>query len=385
MKRVLILVAALLSLIAAPAMGEPKVFSSGGFQADQRAAKAGQKLQVAYFTATWCPPCKKMKAETWVDGRIESWADANAIVTPIDVDQHRSLASEYRVQSIPTIVVLLGDKEIGRTMGYKPPSEFLSWLDGYRASHLDPARAKAGTPVKPAPGTEAESPVDGASAGLSAAESLKMYAAEIRGDATGLGVTGGLLVPRLAELAGTDAKLKEELASRAEALMKRLGSAGAHGLADVREYLQIAPIVGAQEQAAAWVRAQLATPAGADVIQKNVFVAADVLARAGRYAEASELVGDPVLHARKLVSAASKASSRAAKGLDASLASGFESGQAELVRRHLADAVAMALAAGEQAKAKAIGKLIAGDRAAAQEAVNAAAKRAGVETIDIQR
>ena len=101
MKRILILALSLLGLVAAPALAEPEIFSKSGFKADQQAAIAGQKLQVAYFTATWCPPCKKMKAETWVDEKVESWADANAIITPIDIDKEPAMASQYRVRSIP--------------------------------------------------------------------------------------------------------------------------------------------------------------------------------------------------------------------------------------------------------------------------------------------
>lgn len=379
MKRMLTLVVAVLGLVAMPAMGEPEIFSKSGFKADQAAAVAGRKLQVAYFTASWCPPCKKMKAETWVDEKIESWADANAIVTMVDIDEQGPLASEYRVRSIPTIVVLMGDQEIGRTVGYQAPDEFLTWLDGYRVSHLDPARAKAGAPVKAAPGAEANADAPAVSAGLSADEALKMYVAELKGDTTGFGVTGSVLVPRLAELAQTDEELMKELAYRAEVLLEGLKGDGAAGLTDVREFLQIAPIAGMGEQAAAWVMEQLQTPAGEDVVRRHAMLAASALTRAGKFAEANGLVGDPVMHARKLMSAASKASSKAMRGLDESMVSAFESGQAELVRRELADAVAMALVAGERAKAKAIARLMPGDRDAAQGAVDAAAERAGVE------
>ena len=79
-----------------------------------------------------------------------------------------------------------------------------------------------------------------------------------------------------------------------------------------------------------------------------------------------------------------KAAGKAMKDLDGSLAAAFESGQLELVRRNLADTIAMALAQGDQAKAKAIAKLFPGGEVSkAQDAINAAAKRAGVEPIQI--
>lgn len=388
MKRLAAALAVLLGLLASPALAEPEVFSKSGFKADQQAALAGQKLQIAYFTATWCPPCKKMKAETWVDEKVESWADANAIVTPIDIDQEGALAAQYRVRSIPTIVVLMGDKELGRTVGYQAPDAFLGWLDGYRASHLDPARQAAGAPIKPAPGAGGEgapmiAPAE-AGSGLSAADALAMYARELRSDATGLGVTGSLLIPRLAELANTDADLKSKLAERVRTLSENLSKQGTAGMQDVREFLQLAPVAGMREEALAWIDAQLAEGGMRDLVEKNALLAADLYAEAGRYAEAQGLVGDPMQHARKLLSAASRAGAKSLRELDESLAGAFETGQAELIRRELANAVVMALASGEEAKAKAIARLFPGGEASKdQQAIDAAAARAGVEPIQI--
>ena len=385
MKRTLTLAVALLGLMAAPALAEPEVFSKAGYKADQQAAIDGHKLQIAYFTATWCPPCKKMKAETWVDEDVESWIDANAVITPVDIDQQPAYASQYRVRSIPTTVVILGDKEIGRTKGYMPPEKFLEWLDGYRVSHLDPAREKVGSPVKPAPGASADTMIAPAQAdaGLSAQDTMSLYIAEIGKDSSGLGLTGSVLAPRLAELASADEKLRAMLAERVQILTDQFKT-GNVGVSDVREYIQLAPIAGKVDEAAAWIQEQLASPRTSGVIERNKFIAAELLSKAGKYAEATELVGDPVRHARMVLSTANKAAGKAVKDLDASLASAFKSGQAELVRRSLADAVVMAQVAGEQAKAKAIAKLFPDNEVSkSQHAIDAAAQRAGVEPIQI--
>lgn len=387
MKRFLTLFVALIGLVAMPALAEPEVFSKAGFKADQQAAIAGQKLQVAYFGATWCPPCKKMKAETWVDEKIESWADANAIVTHIDIDEEPALASQYRVRSIPTTVVILGDKEIGRTVGYQSADGFLAWLDGFRETHLDPARKAAGTPVKPAPSADGEgapmiAPAE-AGVGMSAGEALKMYRDEVRGDTTGLGVTGSLLLPRLAELTQSDADLKAALADRVQMLTDDF-TKGNVGVNDVREYLQLAPIAGLRDEAVAWVVVQLESPQTKDLIERNKQSAIRLLTEAGMYSEAGDLMGEPVRYVRTTLSAATKAGAKAMKDLDGSLASAFESGQADLIRREIADAIAIALVTGEESKAKAIARIFpGGETSKDQEAVNAAAERAGVNPIEL--
>lgn len=385
MKRILTLVITLLGLAAAPALAEPAVFSKAGFKADQQSAIAGQKLQVAYFTATWCPPCKLMKAETWVDEKVESWVDANAIITPVDIDEMPAYASQYRVRSIPTTVIILGEEEIARTTGYLPPDKFLDWLDGYRESHLDPARKKSGKPIRPATESGEDPMIAPAEAdfGLSAEDTMQMYISEVKKDTSGLGITGSFLAPRLAELANTDAELKSTLMERVRILADQF-STGNIGVTEVREYLQLAPIAGKVEEAAAWVQEQLASPQTSGVIDRNRFAAAQLLTEAGLYVEATELVGDPVRHARMLLSTASKAAGKAVRELDGTLASGFESGQLELVRRGIADAVAMAQVAGEESRAKAIARLFPGNETSKdQAALNAAADRAGVNPIQL--
>jgi thiol:disulfide interchange protein len=42
--------------------------------------------------------------------------------------ENQTLASEYRVMGVPTVVVLSGGEEIFRITGFEPPSQFLARL-----------------------------------------------------------------------------------------------------------------------------------------------------------------------------------------------------------------------------------------------------------------
>lgn len=68
-------------------------------------------MRLLDFYAEWCPPCKTM------DPRIEELIADGADVEKIDIDKDMDRAQNYGVMSIPTYVVLDGDKEVQRFTG----------------------------------------------------------------------------------------------------------------------------------------------------------------------------------------------------------------------------------------------------------------------------
>lgn len=67
------------------------------------------------FFAEWCGPCKMLAP--LID---ELDKKHNIKILKVDVDELSDLAREYRVMSIPTLVVLKDGKMVKRELGYMP-------------------------------------------------------------------------------------------------------------------------------------------------------------------------------------------------------------------------------------------------------------------------
>lgn len=101
-------------------------------------ARALRKPMLYDFTAEWCPPCQRMKAELFADPR--SAQALEQMVVPIRVvDREReegrnpavtdSLQRAYRVGAFPTLIVAWPDREGYETSsGYPGVEATLQWV-----------------------------------------------------------------------------------------------------------------------------------------------------------------------------------------------------------------------------------------------------------------
>lgn len=76
-------------------------------------------LQVLYFRADWCGPCKQMAGI--VAGLETSYPEVE--FKKVDVDQEYKLAAEYHVRAVPTLIHLKDGKEVARLTGARSARE----------------------------------------------------------------------------------------------------------------------------------------------------------------------------------------------------------------------------------------------------------------------
>lgn len=77
------------------------------------------------FWATWCGPCQMVgPIVEEVAGEV-----TNAKVCKIDVDEQPELARQYRVMSIPTLMVFKNGEVVKREVGAKAKAELLDMLN----------------------------------------------------------------------------------------------------------------------------------------------------------------------------------------------------------------------------------------------------------------
>jgi len=78
--------------------------------------KTKGKVVLIDFWASWCAPCRMMAP---VLNDVATELKGNSHVGKVDIQQYQSLANEFKVRSIPTLILFKNGKEVNRFVGIK--------------------------------------------------------------------------------------------------------------------------------------------------------------------------------------------------------------------------------------------------------------------------
>jgi thioredoxin 1 len=89
---------------------------------------AGDTPVLVDFFAEWCGPCKMMKP---VLQELKAMTGEKAVILKVDVDKSPDMATRYRIQSVPTIMIFKRGNTVWRKSGVIPSGQLYQIISQY--------------------------------------------------------------------------------------------------------------------------------------------------------------------------------------------------------------------------------------------------------------
>ena len=92
-------------------------------------AEKEKKKAFIHFWTAWCPSCKKMEKETFLDSAVITYLNKNFISIKVNSDVESELSSEFGIRGVPdNWFISENSKPIINQPGYLPSKIFLPIL-----------------------------------------------------------------------------------------------------------------------------------------------------------------------------------------------------------------------------------------------------------------
>ena len=87
------------------------------------------KLVLVDFFATWCGPCQMLSPVLEELSRSR----AEVVIAKVDIDRNMSIAKNYGIQVVPTLILFKNGKVVNKTEGYMDKNELSDFIN----EHID--------------------------------------------------------------------------------------------------------------------------------------------------------------------------------------------------------------------------------------------------------
>lgn len=106
-------------------MSSPNIVTLTVENFDQEVLKSGTPVLVDFW-AEWCGPCKMVAP---ILDELASEYDGKVKIGKVNIDDHQSLASEYGIRAIPTLLLFKAGQVADQIVGLRSKRDFKAKLD----------------------------------------------------------------------------------------------------------------------------------------------------------------------------------------------------------------------------------------------------------------
>ena len=104
-------------------MARPLELTSGNFQ--PHISRSDIPI-IVDFWAPWCGPCKMM-APAFAKAAVQ--IEPKARLAKLNTEQEQTIAAQFSIRSIPTMVIFKGGRELARQSGAMSESDIVRWIN----------------------------------------------------------------------------------------------------------------------------------------------------------------------------------------------------------------------------------------------------------------
>lgn len=88
-----------------------------------------EKPTLVDFFATWCGPCR---VQAPILENVKNQVGDAANVVKVDTDKNQELAAQYRVQSVPTLIIFKNGEPVWRASGVQQAEVLVDKLNEHK-------------------------------------------------------------------------------------------------------------------------------------------------------------------------------------------------------------------------------------------------------------
>jgi len=93
----------------------------------QKLIKSKKPILVDFY-ATWCGPCK---AQMPILKEVAKESKGKARIIKIDIDRNQTLAAQYKVRSVPTLMIFKNGKSVWTQKGMQTKKNLIDAIEAH--------------------------------------------------------------------------------------------------------------------------------------------------------------------------------------------------------------------------------------------------------------